>query len=114
MRGTNVRVQIECLAQRDVDRAKAFADRRLERTFERELRPLDRIERRVGNRIAVERDAGHAGDLRVPFDVGARRLENPDGRAADRRPDAVSRDQRDLPGHGAMMALSLEAMLAVI
>ena len=81
VRRAHVGVEVERLAQRDVDRAVAFADRRLERTLERELGALDRVERRVGNRIAVARDAGHAGDLRVPLDVGARRFEDAHRRA---------------------------------
>ena len=99
VRGPHVGVELERLAQRDVDRAEALADRRLERTLQRDAGALDRVERLVGNRIAVARHAGHAGVLCVPFDVRARCLEEAHGRAADRRTDPVSGDQRDWCGH---------------
>src|SRR5262249_23325323 len=113
MRGADVGIQIERLAQRDVDRAEPFADRRLERALERELGALDGIEGRIRDRIAVQRDTGHSRDLRIPFDVRPGGREDLDRRAADRRSDAVARDQRDLPAHGAMTPASLEATLAV-
>ena len=95
VRGSHVGVEIERLSQRDVDRAVAFADRRLERTLEREPRALDRIERRVGDRIA-ERATPAMPATCVSHSMSApAAVENRDRRVADRRTDAVAGNQCD-------------------
>jgi hypothetical protein len=96
---THIRVEIERLAQRHVDRAEPFAHRRLERSLERDARLLDGIERGVGHRVAPAADAGDAGDLGIPGDVGAGGGEDADGGVGDRRADAVAGDQCDGSRH---------------
>src|SRR6185312_5825360 len=97
--GADVGVEIERLAERDVDRPVAFADRRLQRPLERKLGALDRIERAVGDRVAVPRHAGHAGDLGVPLDRRAGGGKDASRCLRDRRTDAVAGNQGDRSGH---------------
>src|ERR1043166_7730287 len=101
-----VRVEIKRLPQRHVDRAVPLAHRRLERALEGELGAFDGIQRRVRNRVAAMGDAGHAGHLRVPGDVGAGGIEQAHRGLRDRRTDAVARNERDGRRHWRMNRLA--------
>ena len=61
-----VGVEIERLAQADVDAGEALADRRRDRALQRDLVPADRIEQRLRQRRAVFLDAPRAGRERLP------------------------------------------------
>ena len=96
VRRADVRVEIEARRSSTLTTAVAAADRRLERALERE--PACARSTRASRResaIAAARHRRHAGDLAVPRDVGARRLEDADGRVGDLGADPVARDQRD-------------------
>jgi len=95
----HVRVQVERLPKRHVHRPVSFTNRRFERTLECEFRAADRLERLVRHRRAFRGDAGGAGDLSVPVEVGAGRLENGEGGVGDVGPDAVTGDERARYGH---------------
>ena len=103
LRRPQVGVEVELLPQGDVDRAEPLPDRRLERTLEREPRPLDRIDRRVGERVAEFLHGGLARELTVPGDLGAGGREEAQCRVGDGGTDPVSGDQRrvDRTAHAA-------------
>ena len=96
----HVGVEVEGLAERDVDRAIPFADRRLERTLEREVRALDRLERLVRHRRALLGDAGRAGDLSIPVEVGAGGVEDRERCFGDVGTDSVTGNQSAGNCHG--------------
>ena len=95
----DARVQVERLAQRDVDRAEARADGRRDRPLDRDRRAPDRVDHAVGQRVAAVRwgDVG-AGLLDVPVELDTGRLEHPAGGFGELGPDAVARDQRHVMG----------------
>src|SRR3546814_8798502 len=64
-RRAHVGVQVETLAQLDVDRRKAAANRRGQRALERDLVLADRIHRRLRQQFAVlvERSEEHTSEL---------------------------------------------------
>ncbi len=72
---------------------KPFADRRHLRAFECDLVALDRFDRRFGQRRAVFLLRLSAEDVRFPFDIDARRLDNPNRCRDDLRADAVAGDE---------------------
>ena len=92
-RGTDVRIQVEVLAQRHVDGPEARSDGRRQGPLETEPVPLDRIERLLGQQIVSLLDRGEARVLPVPLQRGARRIQNPDHFLRDRRSDSVARYQ---------------------
>ncbi len=99
-RRPHVGVEIEFLAERDVDRAVPLAHRGGERSLERHLPGPDAGEGRFGKRIAVEGDRRHAGGLHVPGELDAGGLEGADGLFSDLGTDPVARDQRHAVRHG--------------
>src|ERR1700674_3078208 len=88
------RVQIEGLAQGDIDAAEAAADRCRDRTLERNLVLADRLQNMVGQGCAVLSDGSFARLVDVPLELDSRSLENPYCGFADLGADAVARDQR--------------------
>ena len=100
-----VGVEVERLAQPDVDAGEAFADRRRDRPLQRDLVALDRVEQRRRQRLAEPLERDHAGVVALPLDVDARRLEDPDDRLGDFRADAVAGDERDGVGHVSLLGL---------
>ena len=77
----HARVELELVAERDVDRAEAGADRGRDRPLERDAVALDRLERLVGKRRAGLLHHVDPGLADVPVELDARRLED-----AARRP----------------------------
>ena len=68
LRGSEVRVQVERLAQGDVDRSEALADGRRDWSLEGHAGLADRVEHRLGERRAVSRDLGLAGVDAAPIE----------------------------------------------
>ena len=99
-----VGVQVERLAERDVDAAEAAADRGRDRALERDLVAPDRLEDVVRERRPVLRDGRLAGLDRLPFEADAGRIEDAGGRLRQLRTDAVAGDQGDSVGHAAILA----------
>ena len=97
--GPDIRIKIECLPQRHVDRAKPLANGCFERALERDTCAPNGVERFIRNRIAVLRHAGLPGVLRLPRNLGACRLEDANRGTTDRRTDAVAGNQGDWSGH---------------
>ena len=98
----HLRVEVETLAEADVDRAEAAADRRRDRALERRAVLADRVEHLVGQRVAaVLLHHVGAGLLDVPLELDAGRLEHAAGRLGQLRARAVARDQGYAMGHGA-------------
>src|SRR4051794_5439036 len=91
-----IRVEIERLAQPDIDRREAGADRRRDRTFERDLVAEDRFKHLGRQRIAEARYGLGADEVLFPFDVDAGAFDDRDDRGSDFGADAVTGQQRDL------------------
>jgi hypothetical protein len=94
-------VEVERLAQRDVDRPEAAADRRGDRALEGDAGALDRVENVLGQRVAAV--ALHhvcARVLDVPLELDAGRLEHSPGRFRQLRPGSIAGDECHLVGHG--------------
>ena len=93
--GPQVRVQVERLAEPDVDAGEPRPDRRRHRPFQRDLVAANRVDELHRQRLsrALERD--DAGLKALPFDRHARGGENPQDRFGDFGPDAVAGDERD-------------------
>ena len=90
----HLRVEVEPVAQRDVDGAEALADRRRDRALQRDAVAADRLERRLGQRVAaVLVHHVRAGGLDVPLEVDAGRLEHAARRLGELRAGAVSGDE---------------------
>ena len=88
------RVQVEGLAQSNIDAAEAASHRGRDRTFERDLVLADRLQNVVGQGCAVLGDGSFARLVDVPLELDSRSLENPYCGFADLGADAVARDQR--------------------
>ena len=100
--GAHLRVEVERLAQADVDRAEAAADRRRDRPFERRSVLPDRLEHVLRKRVAVV--LGHhvgAGLLHVPVELDPRRLEDAAGRLGELGAGAVAGNQGHAMRHSA-------------
>ncbi len=90
-----VRVQVQRLAQADVDAGEPLPDRRRHRPFERHLVAADRIDQLHRQRLAGPLERDDAGDVRLPVDRDAGRFQDADDRFGDFGSDAVAGDQRD-------------------
>ena len=98
--GTHLAVEVETLAERDVDRAEASADRRRDRALERDAALADRVEDVVGKRVAaVLFHHVAAGQLDVPVELDSGRLEHAAGRLGQLGTGAVAGDEGDSVGH---------------
>ena len=93
--GADAGVEVELLAQRDVDRAEARADRRGGRALDGDAALADRVERAVGQRVALRLVDVDAGVLEVPVELDAGGLEHAPGRLRELGPGAVARDEGD-------------------
>ena len=96
----HLREQVERLAQRDVDRAEAGADRRRDRALDRDARVRDRLDHGVGQRIAavLGHDVGaRLADVPVELDSGG--LEDAAGGFGELGADPVAGDQCDAMRH---------------
>jgi hypothetical protein len=98
--GTQARVEVELLAQRDVDRAEARADGSRDRTLDGDLVLLDRLEDAVGEGRALGLVDVSAGLLPVPLELDAGGFEHFRGRIRDLGAGAVPADEGDSVGHG--------------
>ena len=98
-RRAQVGVQPERLAEADVDAAEAAADRRRDRSLERDLGPPDGLEHVVRQRRPVFGDDRLARLDRLPLEGQAGRVEDAAGRLRQLRTDAVAGDQGDSVGH---------------
>ena len=98
--GTHLAVEVERLPQRHVDRAEARAHRGRDRPLDGDAVFLDRVEDRVGQRIAavLVHDVG-ARLADVPLEDDPRRLEDAPGRVGDLGPGPVTGDERDAVSH---------------
>ena len=92
-RRAKVRVQLELLAQPHVRGPIAAARGRLERAFQCEARAPDAVEGGRRQRIAHPRHALEPGDLPIPFERSAERIERGESRIDDLRADAVAGNQ---------------------
>ncbi len=92
--GAHLGVEVESLPQRDVDGAEPLADRRRDRPFQRYAVAPDRVERRLGKRLAAVL-VHHvcAGRPDVPLEVDAGRLEHAARRLGELRARAVAGDE---------------------
>ena len=75
-----VRVEIQRLAQPDVDAREALRDRRCHRPLQRNPVRPDRVEQRHGQRLVVPLERIHPRFVAVPLDVDRRGLEDPHDR----------------------------------
>ena len=99
--GAHLPVEIEGLAQADVDRAETAADRRGDRALDGDAGAADRFQRPLRARVAAELNhAGGARLLQVPVELDAGRLETPAGGLGQLGAGAVARDQGDFVRHG--------------
>ena len=115
LRRPHVGVQLEHLAQGDVDGAVAVAHRRGERSLEAQLGAADRVERRVGERRAGVLDAGHPAQLLVPIERRAEGAQHVERRLRDLGTDAVAADQRRrAPAHGSPGVSALTARVRAV
>ncbi len=98
-RRPHVGVQVEVLAQRDVDGAEAGAHGRGQRALQGDPVALDRIQRFLRQRVPEGFSGVHAGDLALELQRCARGLENAHGGVHDLRADAVAGNQRNCGCH---------------
>ena len=89
----DARIEVELLAQRDVDRAVARAHGRGGRALDRDPALADRVEGPVGERVALLLVDVDAGVLEVPVELDAGGLEHAPGRLGELGPGAVARDE---------------------
>ena len=94
-----VGVEVERLAQPDVDAGEALADRRRHRPLQRHLVRPDRVEQRHRQRLSVLLEGDDAGVLPVPVDVETGGREDTDDGGGDLGTDAVAGNQRDGVSH---------------
>ena len=99
-RRADIGVEIEFLAQRDVDAAIAFADGGRQRTFQRQLVAADGVERLGGNGSAVGGHRAGARGSALPEKPRAGGLDGLDGGIDHFGTDPVAGDQRDVCRHG--------------
>ena len=94
-RRTEVGVELELLAELDVDRLEALPHGCRDRSLEGDLGAADRVEHGVGQRLAAERHRFGAGEVAVPVELRAGGFEDAHGRRGDLGADAVAREQGD-------------------
>ena len=92
---TDAGVEVELLAERDVDRAVSRADRGGRGALDRDPALADRVERAVGERVALRLVYVHPGVLEVPLELDAGGLEHAPGCLRELGPRAVARDEGD-------------------
>src|SRR5205823_2412741 len=92
--GAEAGVEVERLAQSDVDAAKAGSDGRRDGSLEGDLVAADRIENLVGERSAVLIHDVASGLLNLPLDGHTARVDDASGCFGHFRADAVSGNER--------------------
>ena len=93
-------VEVEALAEGDVDRAEAAADGGRDRPLQRDAALANCIQNLIGQRVsAVLIHDVAACELDVPFEVDAGRLEDPARRLAQLGAGPVAGDQGDSVSH---------------
>ena len=94
-------VEVEGLAERDIDAAEARSDRRRDRALERDAVLLDRLQNVVGKRVAavLVHDVG-ARPLHVPVELDAGGVEDPARCLGKLRPGAVAGNEGHAMSHG--------------
>src|SRR5438132_1078818 len=95
LRRPKVRVQVELLAERHIDRAKAGSELGRERSLKGDAVAPHRLESLFWKRRAALRHRGHADIVNVPLDLHAGSLDRAARCLDDLRARAVTRDQRD-------------------
>ena len=88
------------LAERHVDAAEPGPDRRRDGALDRDPAPADRLERRLGEQVAVGLERRGAGGVLLPRDAHVGGVEDQPGRRGHLGPDAVAGDERDPMVHG--------------
>ena len=101
--GAQVRVQVQRLAQPDVDAAEAGPDGGRDRALERDLVPPDRLEDALRERRPLGRDRGLAGLLDLPLELDPGRIEHAPCRLRQFRADPVAGDESDAMGHARIL-----------
>ena len=92
-------VEVERLAQADVDAGEAFRDRGRDRALQCNLVAADRVEQRHRERLVEALERGDAGVVPLPLDIDRGRLEDADHSRRHLRADAVAGDERDHSRH---------------
>src|SRR5438034_9637528 len=95
LRRPQVRVQVELLTERHIDRAKAGAELGRERTLERDAVAPHRLESLFWKRRAALGPRGHADIVNVPLDLHAGGFDRTTCGLDDLRARPVTRDERD-------------------
>jgi hypothetical protein len=93
--GPNAGVEVELLAERDVDRAVAGADRGGRGPLDGDAALADRVERAVGERVALRLVHVDPGVLEVPLELDSGGLEDALGGLRELRSRAVAGDESD-------------------
>ena len=99
--GTHQGVEVEVLAQGDVDAADALAHRGGQRTLDRHLVATDGLEHVVRHRLTVLLDDAETRVVHLPLDVDAGGVDGTSRRLADLGTDPVTGNQRDGVGRHA-------------
>jgi len=94
-RRPHVGVQVEPAPQLHVERAEAAADRRRQRSLQRDAVAADRIERGLRQQLAAARLRGQPGIDEVVAQAEAERVDDGERRIHDFRANAVAADDRD-------------------
>src|SRR6266702_6540504 len=102
LRGTEVRIKVELLAERHVHRAEAGPELGRERALQRDTIAPHGLERVLRKGRAVLRHRGHADVVDVPLDLHAGRLDRTAGRFDDLRARAIARTERARMGQNAL------------
>src|SRR5205823_14145367 len=105
---TQVGVEIQRLAQADVDARKPFADRRRDRAFQRDLVAPDRFDEIGWQWRAGLTQCEDAGIVSFPVDLDAGRFEHANDGVGHFRADAVAWNQRDGARHTTLSAEAAE------
>ena len=93
--GADAGVEVELLAEGDVDRAEARAHRGGRRALDGDPALADRVERAVGERVALRLVDVDAGVLEVPVELDSGGLEHAPRGLRELGPGAVARDEGD-------------------
>ncbi len=94
-----VRVEIQSLAQADVDGSEPFADRRRDGAFKADLVAFDGFEQILGQRRAEFIQRLLAGDVLFPFNLYARSFDDAHDGGGDFGADAIAGNQCDTMRH---------------
>jgi hypothetical protein len=90
-----IRIQVQRLAEAHVHAREAGADRRGDRSFQRDLVPADGVDQLDGQRLAGALERPHARQVMLPLDRHAGRFQDANNRFGHFRSDAVARNEGD-------------------